>query len=461
MIALLFALVGCSDDATKEAENPCGDGDQIQRNDETYCYYGSALIIEGFDCPPDFAHRFDRPNGAVLCSTDPNLMDDELDDIIEFWELRENSQINNANNLNNFNNANNINNINNTNNIDENNVTVLSNDDGGSCPAGVANGDSIVVIDWECQIKQCCGGGTVMAACGDMGGDYLCRQNLQGWFDCFWWDEADAGACPFVEGGDYELCAAPLGDDACEDGKYCKDGEDFPLMFPDDVRSPQGYCLDRPQLCTGTCYEDSDCDVVGSAIGCYGADPHSGEAGACRERPGAVGDCRGIEDCPFGWECAGESLSCADDLCACVDPIHTDTAGTCQLTNGGSTPGLWLRNSEGLTWNSSLEVYWAKPGVSGADHAVGCPAYEVQVYDPMVGYVTVAEEPCPNGVDPLRRLQPGQILPLESVNLGITNRVDPGLIRLRGEYLTQCTGATPATCTGPFERFSPAQYEVR
>lgn len=84
--SLLVTLAACSDDEPKANNNnntnPCGAGETVRVGDELACVYSSALIEEGFSCPPLVPKGFLLTGGAVAC-VDGDIMPEALAERIE------------------------------------------------------------------------------------------------------------------------------------------------------------------------------------------------------------------------------------------------------------------------------------------------------------------------------------------------------------------------------------------
>lgn len=71
--ALACLLSGCG--SADEGGLECGDdGEYVETDVARYCAY--IVVVGGFDCPPQLAHRIDFPDGAVVCSDAPGDRED-------------------------------------------------------------------------------------------------------------------------------------------------------------------------------------------------------------------------------------------------------------------------------------------------------------------------------------------------------------------------------------------------
>ncbi len=84
LVLLLVPLAGaCLDDKTPQID--CGQGDAVAFAGAAYCVYSAAIIIEGFDCPPDapFGTEF---GDAFICAPSANPPEGGWQGVIDAWK---------------------------------------------------------------------------------------------------------------------------------------------------------------------------------------------------------------------------------------------------------------------------------------------------------------------------------------------------------------------------------------
>lgn len=90
LVFLGTSTLNCSSKETSDSSAACGNGSHFERDDETYCYYASELIIEGFECPPAVPNLYNGPNGDIICAPIPDLPRDVVDGVFQDWQIEEN-----------------------------------------------------------------------------------------------------------------------------------------------------------------------------------------------------------------------------------------------------------------------------------------------------------------------------------------------------------------------------------
>ena len=232
-LVALIAASGCSDDGIQGQDwgAICSPGTHVTRSGIDYCVYDQDLIIEGFDCPSMAPHRHDVTGAtATACSRREFPPAQDVEDVLGPWTPPPTGGVDAGP-------VGPINPIEPDMNdavdfglppgdmdagpspadmgVDMGQPDTCQRDVdcapqqscevgpsgarkcvssvGQSCgyaypgaPAGqeVKVGDTVLVIDWECDVSRCCGDGTLIAHCPEMGGDYVCYEGANGYLDC-------------------------------------------------------------------------------------------------------------------------------------------------------------------------------------------------------------------------------------------------------------------------------------
>lgn len=83
ILLALVPLAACLDD--KKPQIDCGQGDAVAYAGAAYCVYPAAIIIEGFDCPPDAPYGTEFGD-AFICAPTSNPPEGGWQGVIDAWK---------------------------------------------------------------------------------------------------------------------------------------------------------------------------------------------------------------------------------------------------------------------------------------------------------------------------------------------------------------------------------------